>query len=191
MISQTLLSLSSVVITWAIMLASVYIFKSWVYAGFPVAWNRISLWLTISSLVVGLSVLLVHVVADNWLSVITSIVVPRFVCLIALHMFMVLFRSYMTIRYQHALATIKFALVLCVLYVFFILGTWATIHYASPALIHLTDMMVYFLLQGTVIGIAIVSFLLSSISKHVPMHQQAYTTPTMHNSFKNDDTDRW
>jgi hypothetical protein len=165
-----------------------YVFKAWVYANFPVAWNRISLWLTVSLLLVALGLLLLQVVAQSWLSLITTIIVPRVVCVLALHMFMVLFRAYMTIRYQQALSQIKFFTTLAFVYLLFVGGTWFTVSVASPVLTYVTDMIVYFLLQGSVVGMALVSFLLSGITKQ-QIAPQSHHTNTHQNV--SDDTDQW
>ncbi len=197
MISQTLLLLSSVVTTWIIIMACLYVFKGWVYAGFPVSWNRISLWLTVSFLLIAFSLLFLQVVVNNWLSLIMTIIVPRVVCVIGLHMFMILFRAYMTMRYQQVISQFKFLTTLAMVYLLFIGGTWMTLAASSQVLTYFTDMIVYFLLQGSIIGMALVSFLLSGIAKTATStmhHNNTHTNSThahnTHNVF-NDDTDQW
>lgn len=194
MMSQTLLLLSSVLTTWIIVMGSLYVFKEWVYANFPVAWNRISLWLTVSMLLIGVSLLLVHVVANNWLSLIATVIIPRIICLIALHMFMVLFKSYMTMRYQQILSKTKFFTTLAILYALFLGGTWMTLAISSPVFTYFTDMIVYFLLQGSVIAMALVSVLLSGVVKQVAATSNTTYQSTTQDSVQRpftDDTDQW
>lgn len=187
MMSQLLLSLSSVVATWCIVMGFLYVFKEWLYAGFPVMWNRISLWLTVLLLLVAVSLLFVQLIASNWITVIATMIVPRAICAVALHMFMVLFRSYMTMRYHQSISSVMFLAVLFGMYIVFVVGTWLTLSFAHPLIQHFTDMIVSFLLQGAVMGMALVSFLLSRIPKHSSSHAM-YQTPR-HDI--NDDTDRW
>ncbi len=186
MVNQFLLSLSSVVATWCIVMGFLYVFKEWLYTGFPVMWNRISLWLTVLLLVVAVSVLLIQLVASNWVTVIATVILPRAICALALHMFMVLFRSYMTMRYHQSISSAMFVAVLVAMYLIFIAGTWLTVSAAHPLIHYFTDMIVSFLLQGAVMGMALVSFLLSRIPRQSSSH-----APYQSRHDINDDTDRW
>lgn len=188
MMSQLLLSLSSVVATWCIIMGFLYVFKEWLYVGFPVMWNRISLWLTVLFLLIAVSLLFVQLVAGHWITVITVMILPRAICAVALHMFMVLFRSYMTMRYHQSISSVSFLTVLLGMYAIFIIGTWLTVSAAHPLIQHFTDLIVSFLLQGAVVGMALVSFLLARIPKQTAASGSLYQTPR--HEF-NDDTDRW
>lgn len=195
MMHNILLSLSAVVATWCVIMGFLYVFKEWVYQGFPVMWNRISLWLTVLSLVVAVCFLVVQLVAGTWLKNLFFVMLPRAICLVALHMFMVVFRSYMTVRYHQSISQFKFFAVLGMVYSFFVIGTWATFSYAHPAFMQMADMMVYLLLQGAVIGTALVSFLLSRIPKQMPashhtVYQDSRHDSSLHQPF-NSDNDQW
>ncbi len=160
MVKEFMVQAGSALFAWAFLAVASYVCAVWCFS-YHVVWHQTVRW--VSALIGGfaLSVGLLYLINANVAQAITTIIVPAFVCVIALHTLLISLRRYLMERAPSQLHTVRFYTTLALLYVFFIGGSWLLIIVESPFLTNCAELSLNYFMYAAVIGTFILSCLIS------------------------------